>query len=207
MKVATLLSGGLDSAVLLAALLEAEHDVRVVHVLSNDAEARAAQALAAHFGHVDLAEVDASGAYADGGGLLGLLAQAGLAATLARHWQSEGLALSVHGGKAAPAVQLSHVLRIGLQIAGPLDLLAPFVDHPKAGLVAIGATLGVPFEKTYSCDDGRRFTHCGECQSCRERHAAFVAADVPDPTSYEVEPEGLDDEDDDAGEEPAGDSE
>jgi len=55
----------------------------------------------------------------------------------------------------------------------------------KAEVIRRGAALGVPFELTLSCmnpQPGPR--HCGACSKCRERHDAFVAAGLTDPTVY-----------------------
>ncbi len=65
-----------------------------------------------------------------------------------------------------------------------LHLEAPFVQKTKADIVALGATLGVPFEHTWSCYEGREI-HCGRCGTCVERKEAFQLAGVPDPTLYE----------------------
>lgn len=62
-------------------------------------------------------------------------------------------------------------------------LLAPFVRMTKAQVVALGASLGVPFEETWSCYKGGD-THCGKCGTCVERREAFSLAGVVDPTSY-----------------------
>ena len=209
MRVTTLLSGGLDSAVLLAALLEAEHQVEALYVLPVSdsggpmAERQAASAIARHFDvPIVYAEVSAGDAFVPPS-LGGQAVLVPLAAAIAWDRAREGLAWAAHGGQAAPAVALAQVLRVALRVTAPrLEVVLPFLEHPKPGLVAIGATLGVPFDRTYSCELGEP-THCGACLSCGERRAAFVAADVPDPTSYAVEPEALEGEDDDAGEESA----
>lgn len=65
----------------------------------------------------------------------------------------------------------------------PIGLMAPFVNMTKAEIVAEGARLGVPYEKTYSCYIGGQL-HCGRCGTCTERREAFTLAGVPDPTSY-----------------------
>lgn len=69
----------------------------------------------------------------------------------------------------------------------PIELLRPFVSpvgYSKADIVKLGAALGVPFEKTYSCYKGGE-KHCGRCGTCTERKESFQLAGVKDPTSYE----------------------
>jgi 7-cyano-7-deazaguanine synthase len=65
----------------------------------------------------------------------------------------------------------------------PLEVLAPFVDWTKAEVVRHGATLGVPFARTWSCYGGGS-RHCGRCGTCRDRQHAFAEAGVADPTEY-----------------------
>lgn len=67
----------------------------------------------------------------------------------------------------------------------PIDLYTPFREMTKAEIVRMGRDLAVPFEKTYSCYNGREL-HCGTCGTCVERHEAFELAGVPDPTRYAV---------------------
>jgi 7-cyano-7-deazaguanine synthase len=66
----------------------------------------------------------------------------------------------------------------------PIGLRAPFLGITKAGIVALGTKLEVPFDLTYSCYKGRPF-HCGKCGTCTERREAFALAGVADPTVYE----------------------
>lgn len=65
-----------------------------------------------------------------------------------------------------------------------VELYAPFVNTDKAGIVAEGARLGVPYELTWSCYKGGE-RHCGRCGTCVERAEAFHLAGVADPTDYE----------------------
>ena len=67
----------------------------------------------------------------------------------------------------------------------PLTVRRPFIDKSKADIVGIGADLGVPFDMTWSCYNGREL-HCGLCGTCVERKEAFALADVEDPTEYET---------------------
>jgi 7-cyano-7-deazaguanine synthase len=64
-----------------------------------------------------------------------------------------------------------------------LGLHVPFVRKTKAEIAGIGASLGVPFEDTWSCYEGGE-VHCGLCGTCTERREAFELAGVPDPTAY-----------------------
>lgn len=65
-----------------------------------------------------------------------------------------------------------------------VKLVAPYTALTKAEIVARGTRLGVPYGKTYSCYQGGE-RHCGRCGTCRERHDAFVANGLEDPTLYE----------------------
>ena len=65
-----------------------------------------------------------------------------------------------------------------------LEIDAPFVEVEKSEIVKLGAELGVPFEKTWTCYHGGGI-HCGACSSCRERKRAFRESGVKDPTEYE----------------------
>ena len=60
-------------------------------------------------------------------------------------------------------------------------IVSPFCDMTKRDIALVGRELGVPFEKTYSCYEGRR-AHCGCCGTCRERKEALEGFD---PTEYE----------------------
>jgi 7-cyano-7-deazaguanine synthase len=62
---------------------------------------------------------------------------------------------------------------------------APLLQLSKAGIVRLGASLGVDFALTMSCyDPPGPFVHCGRCDACRLRRAGFSEAGVSDPTSY-----------------------
>lgn len=43
---------------------------------------------------------------------------------------------------------------------------------------------GLPFEHTFSCIRPQRGMHCGRCNKCAERRDGFRAAGVEDPTTY-----------------------
>jgi len=81
---------------------------------------------------------------------------------------------------------LEETLRLSLDDY-TFKVLAPFVHMNKSEIVKLGKSLGVPFELTWSCYKGQTL-HCGECSSCKERHRAFVEANVNDPTRYQVTP-------------------
>ena len=64
--------------------------------------------------------------------------------------------------------------------AQQLKVVAPFVDHTKAEVVAQGLRLGVPYELTWSCYEGND-KPCGCCGTCIDRAKAFAANGVKDP--------------------------
>ena len=65
---------------------------------------------------------------------------------------------------------------------------APFVMWDKSEVIARGAELGVPLERTLSCmspvSAAAGYVHCGQCSKCRERRDAFAAAGIQDHTAY-----------------------
>lgn len=69
--------------------------------------------------------------------------------------------------------------RTGLKIHTPLAQLN------KAGIVKLGAEVGLNFALTHSCydpDEGGR--PCGRCDSCLLRRKGFLEAGIPDPLPY-----------------------
>jgi 7-cyano-7-deazaguanine synthase len=75
--------------------------------------------------------------------------------------------------------------RAGVQDVTRLRIRAPLISLSKAEIIRRGRTLGVDYALTLSCyqadAQGRA---CGACDSCRLRREGFIAAGVPDPTTY-----------------------
>lgn len=69
-------------------------------------------------------------------------------------------------------------------LAHAVSVATPFAALRKAQVIELGARLGVPFELTLSCMNPANDVHCGACSKCRERRDAFAEAGVTDPTSY-----------------------
>ena len=63
-----------------------------------------------------------------------------------------------------------------------LRLEAPFVDKTKKDIVHEGLRLGVPYELTWSCYEGKD-EPCHKCGTCLDREAAFAANGVSRPIS------------------------
>jgi 7-cyano-7-deazaguanine synthase len=76
-------------------------------------------------------------------------------------------------------------------ISDEFEVLAPFVNISKDGIVKIGEAISVPWLETWSCYKGGEI-HCGSCGTCFERREAFALAGVHDPTNYETMPTFLD---------------
>lgn len=64
----------------------------------------------------------------------------------------------------------------------PIRVLAPLRHVTKAQVIRQAGAL--PLHLTCSCLSPRHLQHCGRCNKCAERRRAFREADVPDPTSY-----------------------
>ena len=55
-----------------------------------------------------------------------------------------------------------------------LRVVAPFIDMNKAEVVKTGVSLSVPYEKTWSCYEGKD-EPCKKCGTCIDRRKAFLA--------------------------------
>jgi 7-cyano-7-deazaguanine synthase len=86
---------------------------------------------------------------------------------------------------ATPEFRAAMALAVSVGLAHRLRIEAPYAEIRKADVIRRGAALGVPFELTLSCMNPHAANqHCGACSKCRERHDGFVEAGVPDPTIY-----------------------
>lgn len=65
----------------------------------------------------------------------------------------------------------------------PIKIVAPLIKLKKTEIIQLGNSLGVPWEKTWSCYAGEKIS-CGVCDSCRLRLAAFAELGLKDPLSY-----------------------
>ncbi len=93
---------------------------------------------------------------------------------------------------ATPAFFTAMERALSLGLAHDVRIAAPFRTFGKAEVVALGRSLGVPFELTLSCmapvADGAAAVHRGRCSKCRERLQAFDAAGLEDPADYAFRP-------------------
>jgi 7-cyano-7-deazaguanine synthase len=71
-----------------------------------------------------------------------------------------------------------------LSLAGPapLRIVRPFASLSKREVMQLGGRF--PLEDTFSCIAPVHGLHCGVCNKCGERKAAFDLATMPDPTVY-----------------------
>lgn len=74
---------------------------------------------------------------------------------------------------------IQEAARLGTYIGVRIE--APYSDIDKRGIALIGKSLGVPYERTWTCYKGQA-RHCGRCGSCTERKEALLGFDE---TEYE----------------------
>lgn len=63
-----------------------------------------------------------------------------------------------------------------------VEFLRPLTKLTKRQVMQIGRDL--PLELTFSCINPQHGEHCGQCNKCAERHAAFGLIGMADPTRY-----------------------
>ena len=59
-------------------------------------------------------------------------------------------------------------------------VIAPLIEMNKKQIVELGESLGVPWQFTYSCYEGKSVP-CGRCNACIQRLKGFDAANIKDP--------------------------
>lgn len=66
-----------------------------------------------------------------------------------------------------------------------LRIHTPLAELNKAGIVRLGAEVGLDFALTHSCYDPEEGGRpCGQCDSCLLRRKGFSEAGIPDPLPY-----------------------
>lgn len=64
-----------------------------------------------------------------------------------------------------------------------MNVETPFIYFDKLGVLNEGARLGVDFALTYSCMLGRE-QHCGTCRQCVHRRRAMARAGITEPADF-----------------------
>lgn len=67
-----------------------------------------------------------------------------------------------------------------------IKLEAPFLARTKGQVIALGLSLGVPYEKTWSCYEGNK-RPCLQCGTCVERTESFLQNKTQDPALNDKE--------------------
>jgi 7-cyano-7-deazaguanine synthase len=122
---------------------------------------------------------------------------ASIAIGVAVNEEADHVALGIHAGdhyiypdcRPTFATTLEQHAKVANQgfLPDHFTILTPFVELTKGDIVARGATVGVQYERTWSCYKGGD-VHCGACGTCFERREAFDEACVVDPTNYVTRP-------------------
>ena len=210
-----LLSGGMDSAVLLASIVAAGRRVVALSVDYGQRHRReldAASDLAAYYKvpHevVTIPPAIVSGSALTGGGPVphGHYADPSMrvtvvpnrnmiliayAAAVAARDGLDRVAYAAHGGDHAiypdcrPEFVKAMSLALGVCHYDPIELHCPFLNKSKADIALIGDILSVPFRLTWSCYEGGE-KPCGQCGTCVERAEAFRDVSLTDPLVSEI---------------------
>ena len=114
------------------------------------------------------------------------------AAAIALSYDCEELYYGIHADDAAgnaypdTGVDFNKAISDAIYIGSgkAIKVIAPFVSRSKADVVALGNSLKVPFEYTWSCYEGKDKA-CGRCGTCLDRLAAFKENGLEDPIEYE----------------------
>ncbi|WP_412104140.1 7-cyano-7-deazaguanine synthase [Streptomyces europaeiscabiei] len=201
--VAVLLSGGIDSAVLLEYMRSERLKPIAVHFagLSSPAESAAAHAVAEHM-QVRCWSIDMSSLLLsfrstriteEGPGeraVFGAATMYSAASAFAIAHRIDSVAIGLHREDAEIYIEqspafLDHI-RQGLKLVGSrVQVLVPFQDLSKSDVVQKGCALGVEMSLTWSCLRPSGSVQCGTCVACSARRTAFKQAAVVDATRYE----------------------
>jgi 7-cyano-7-deazaguanine synthase len=174
-----LLSGGIDSAVVLAST-QRQWQVSALFVEYGQgpaaAEREASQRLADRFG-VEWTSAAVPSIAAPGGGEIAHRNDLLVAIAAALHPHAS-VALGVHAGTPYPDCSQEWVegwrAQFELQSLGTRTLIAPLVQFSKGEVLTLAKRLEIPFELTHSCETGS--SRCGNCSSCKDRASIDAGA-------------------------------
>jgi 7-cyano-7-deazaguanine synthase len=213
MKAILLFSGGMDSTVLLAQLLEGfrREDILLLTArygnLHAEAEKRATGRIIKHYG-VEIRRIALPFVEKYGKGSI-LIHKAGemagaativplrnviltsIAASMMANYGEGDVYIGATQSDAVfyPDCRYPFMVKMDEAIYAGSDhavrLRSPYTQMRKSDVVKLGENLEVPWLLTYSCYLGNLNHHCGECGACLERKKAFFEADVSDPTTYD----------------------
>jgi 7-cyano-7-deazaguanine synthase len=65
-----------------------------------------------------------------------------------------------------------------------VEIVTPYLHNSKIDILADGLAMGLSYENTWTCYNGRKLA-CGKCGACQERLEAFAENGVTDPLTYE----------------------
>lgn len=176
---AILLSGGLDSAVVMALVRRENRPTEALFMnfgqQALEPERAASQAIASHYEapweEISIRPLQTI-AFAEVPGRNDLLLAMASAARPASH-----VAIGVHAGTGYVDCSPNHIgawqSLFDLQFGGSRRVLAPLIDFTKREVLETARLLSVPLNLTWSCEDASG--PCGKCASCRDRNANALA--------------------------------
>jgi 7-cyano-7-deazaguanine synthase len=212
-----LLSGGLDSCILLGQMIAHGHRVQPVYIASDlvwqAAELAALRGLLAAMQTAALAplvvlKLPLEDIYQDHWSLTGAEIPGAESPDEAVYLPGRNALLLI---KAALWCHRRGIERVALGVLGTspfADAKSAFFDHFQAAInLATGARIEflrplaratkqdvmrlgrtMPLERTFSCLAPHVGLHCGVCNKCTERRRAFQVAEIPDRTVYQSDP-------------------
>ena len=77
----------------------------------------------------------------------------------------------------------NRLIAVGTRPETAVEVVAPLLHRTKAAVVRLGAELGAPFDRSWSCY-AREDLACGRCDSCLLRLRGFREAGLEDPIPY-----------------------
>lgn len=185
--VVLLLSGGLDSVVLLYYLVGQGVKVHAVlfdykqrHVQELEWAKQHCRRLGVVFTVIEIPQLRGS-ELTDGGGTVVVPFRnpimLALAVNLAVYAKAEEVAIACNSGdqeqfpdcRWATLDALNHAIKLS---GYDVKIVAPFVNRSKAWIVGLGNELGVKFNETWSCYQGG-IEPCGKCAACLKREEAM----------------------------------